>query len=204
MHYFALILVSSITLVSTVFAVKQGWVRDNSKEQTEPMEMESAFAQLKIPLYFEPVELEISQTKIQIEQVGLQNDGTLDTPSAWDKAGWYSRSQKPGQPGNVIIDGHYDTDQGKPAAFWGLKTLLPNDKVVVKDEIGRLFTYKVVEVFYVDITDPERAKIFGSQVSDKAELTLVTCGGVWDPSRGTYDRRLVIRAELVSAAPAGR
>ena len=199
MHYLALILVSLVTLSSTVFAVKQGWARNeqtlSSNEVLDPLQ--SVFAELKKPLYFKPVEIQIGKTDLEIEEVGLQKDGTLGIPSDWKIVGWYARSAKPGQEGNVIMDGHYDTDTGAPAAFWDLKTLTPNDKVTLKDESERLFTYKVVEVFYVDMDDPGRARVFDEGLEDKSELTLVTCGGVWDPSRGSYDKRLVVKAELI-------
>ena len=97
----------------------------------------------------------------------------------------------------VIIDGHYDTNTGAPAAFWPLKNIGVNDKVILKDKLNRNFTYEVTNAFYVDIDDPNRLQVF--EESDNPTLTLITCGGIWDYSSGTYNKRLVVKAKLVSS-----
>jgi LPXTG-site transpeptidase (sortase) family protein len=109
-------------------------------------------------------------------------------------AGWYKDGAKAGEDGNVIIDGHYDTNTGAPGAFWELKDLQVGDKVSLTDSLGRRFDYVVREQLSISITDPERAKVFAS--SQAKELTLITCGGVWDYASGTYNKRLVIKAEF--------
>lgn len=159
---------------------------------------ESAFGDLKEMIYYAPVEITINQDPvITVEEIGLATDGQLQVPSAWELAGWYKNSAKAGEKGNVIIDGHYDTDQSTPAAFWGLKNINVNDTVTLQDELRRDFSYKVVDSFYVDISDPQRTKVF--EETGDHELTLVTCGGVWDPSVGTYNKRLVIKAKLIES-----
>ncbi len=162
-------------------------------------EAAQAFSELKKYPFYSPTLLsfEINEFKnsINIEHVGLETDGQLQAPESWENAGWYAASAKPGQQGLVVMDGHYDTDKGQPAAFWGLKNIKLNDKVVLQDEMGKDFSYTVVDIFYVDIQDPQRNRIF--QESDKVELILITCGGVWDSVENTYNKRLVIKAELL-------
>ena len=36
--------------------------------------------------------------------------------------------------------------------------------------------------------------------TDTPSITLISCGGVWDPSAGTHDKRVAVRGELVKAA----
>lgn len=155
----------------------------------------SLFSELKEPLYFAPTKIILGNTFINVEEIGLENDGQLQVPSTWSLAGWYKNSAKVGEKGNIIIDGHYDTDTAAPAAFWGLKNLKVNDTVTLQDELRREFSYSIIDTLYVDISDPQRTKIFDD--TEEAELTLITCGGVWDSAAGTYNKRLVVKAKLL-------
>ena len=161
----------------------------------------SAFEDLKNPLYFTPQELDLNikgkSTKLEVEEIGLDGNDQLGVPQKWQSAGWYRKSAKPGEKGTVIIDGHYDTNTGNPAAFWALKSIGVNDKVILKDKLNRSFTYKVTNTFNVDIDDPNRLQVF--EESNNPTLTLITCGGVWDYTSGTYNKRLVVKANLVSS-----
>lgn len=162
----------------------------------QDLNQNSAFARMTKTLYAPPKKIVFGDKVLDIEEVGVLEDGTLDVPKDWNRAGWYAQGAKPGEVGNVIIDGHYDTNTGKPAAFWGLKDLKLNDKVLIVDTLGRIFVYKVEEKFYISINDPNRAQVFNSS-QDKI-LTLITCGGVWDNISGTYNKRLVIKAKFES------
>ncbi len=207
MNYLAIILVSSITFGSTFLAVKQGWV-GNSLNGNKLQEVEAAsdevdttesiFNNLKKPISFAPVKIDIGNGLIYIERLGLKPDGGLEDPEKWENAGWYKKGAKVGEDGNMIIAGHYDDTSAKPAAFWGLKNLKVNDKVHVVDELNRTFTYNITEIFYVDIDDPSRLEIF--EDSELKELTLITCGGLWNDAKGTYSSRLVVKAELVDSS----
>uniref|UniRef100_A0A7C4TPI9 Class F sortase n=1 Tax=candidate division WWE3 bacterium TaxID=2053526 RepID=A0A7C4TPI9_UNCKA len=204
-----LILISLITIASTTFAIKQGIlpnldpfsnegdvkfaqdIRNGDDFSLSP----KVFAELKKPVFYDPVEMAFLDTKARIENLTLTEDQTLDVPKDWFNAGWYINSSKPGEDGNMIIDGHYDTDQAMPAAFWGLKNLKVNDTVTLRDAFDREFVYKVRSIWYVDINDPDRTLIF--ERTSRPELTLVTCGGVWDSNANTYSKRLVVKADLV-------
>ena len=155
-----------------------------------------AFKKYLTPTYFKPIKIYTDQIDVNVQEVGVEEDGTLSVPSNWQDAGWYINSAKSGEIGNVIIDGHYDTNTGSPAAFWNLKNLKIGDTVIVTDGLGRDFSYRVSEIFYVAINDPDRLDIFAS--ADKPILTLITCGGLWLPGKGTYSSRLVIRSQLIA------
>ena len=155
-----------------------------------------AFRKYLTPTYFKPVKIYTDQINAKVQEVGAEEDGTLSVPSNWQDAGWYTNSAKSGEIGNVIIDGHYDTNTGSPGAFWNLKNLKVNDKVFVVDEIGKEYIYKVTTSYYVDVKDPDRSEVFGD--SKVPTVTLITCGGVWLPGMSTYSKRLVVKAELIS------
>lgn len=152
----------------------------------------SVFKEAAKPVYLSPKKVKFKEKELGVVEVDAEDDGTLGVPSSWQTAGWYKNGAKAGEEGNVIIDGHYDTNTGAPGAFWELKNLQVGDKVFLTDSLGRIFEYSVVNKSFISIKDPERAKVFGSG-KEKA-LTLITCGGVWDYASGTYNKRLVISA----------
>jgi LPXTG-site transpeptidase (sortase) family protein len=157
----------------------------------------SAFGEIK-ETYYRPISLLIESAGLRsdIIEVGLEEDGTLAAPGDWYVAGWYEKSAMPGQNGNMVLDGHFDTSSGSPAAFYQLKNVQKGDNVVVYDEAGRSYTYLVVETLYVDVDDPSRLKIFESS-KDKPIITLITCSGVWLSGDLTYSKRLIVKGELI-------
>lgn len=154
----------------------------------------SVFKKVAQPLYLSPKKLTYKEKTLEVEEIGVEEGGTLGVPASWHTVGWYKDGAKAGEEGNVIIDGHYDTNTGAPGAFWELKNLQVGDKVSLTDSLGRGFDYLVKEKSSISITDPERAQVFES--SKARQLTLITCGGVWDYASGTYNKRLVIKAEF--------
>lgn len=161
----------------------------------------SVFKEQLIPVLFKPTRIYSPDVQLSavLEEIGLEESGALGTPKNWQSAGWYTKSALPGEEGNIIVDGHYDTNTGAPAAFWELKNLELNDRVVLVDELGRNFTYKITNLVYVDVKDSNRLEIL--KESDGPTLTLVTCGGVWLAGEGTYNKRLILKAELISKTP---
>lgn len=175
-------------------------VLGNSKEstanQSDLSETPSVFAKELQPIYSEASRLKIPAVGIDIavHRVGVNDDGTMETPDNWQEGGWYINSGHPGEKRNVVINAHYDNNYGGPAAFYNLKKIEQGDKVEVVDDYGRIFNYNVVELSYLDIQDPSRLDILKDE-EDKSTLTLITCGGVWLPGSG-YNKRLVVKADL--------
>jgi LPXTG-site transpeptidase (sortase) family protein len=169
----------------------------SEKEPVVMGENISMFEKALEPIYDNPVRIIIPTLEIdaEIEPVGVATDGSLETPKAWKNAGWYKMGANPGQPGNLLINAHYDDNFGRPAAFWQLKNAALGDRVTIVDSYGRRYEYKVTEYNLVSINDPNRTEVFKSDES--AKITLITCGGVWIPGKATYDRRLVIKGELI-------
>ena len=163
-------------------------------------EQVSVFEPVTEPILMPPTRISIKERNISaaVIEVGLQTDGTLDTPKKWNEAGWYKKGAKPGEEGNVIINAHFDDNLGRPAAFWQLKNATVGDTVLLEASLGRLYAYQIVDSLLVDINDPDRLKVLEG-TEDKSELTLITCGGVWLPGKSTYDKRLVVKAELIDS-----
>jgi LPXTG-site transpeptidase (sortase) family protein len=172
---------------------------DTGKSEEELMDKASAFETLAKPVYANPKRLSIKSIKLDmaVNSVGVLPDGSLETPKDWYSGGWYRKSSKPGEPGNMIINAHYDDSFGRPAAFWQLKSVKVNDTVTVLDELGVTYEYKVTESYYLDVKDPNRLKIFENE-GQKSTITMITCGGVWLPNAANYSKRLVVKGELIN------
>ncbi|KKS16767.1 MAG: Peptidase C60 sortase A and B [candidate division WWE3 bacterium GW2011_GWA1_41_8] len=200
------ILISSviITAIGYDYFLKQGHVKDAVSLGTEGASVLGAakisvFKDKNVPLYERPVRMMIESLGMDVPviEVGVEEDGTMEAPKDWFDAGWYRNSAHAGEPGNMVIAGHYDTSSGSPAAFWQLKSIKKDDTVVVFDKLDRSYTYRVTDIIYIDINDPNKLKIFESN-KDKSSITLITCSGVWLSGDLTYSKRLVVKGELIS------
>lgn len=172
------------------------------KDQEEVVEEKtifSAFEEALEPIYGTPKKLIIKSVdlKVNISSVGVDLEGYLETPEDWEIAGWYRKSARPAEIGNVIISAHYDDTSGRPAAFWGLKNVSLDDRVTVLDSYGRAYNYRITEFYYLDINDPERLQVLEDGGLEIPALTLITCGGMFLSGEGTYSKRLVVNAELI-------
>lgn len=105
----------------------------------------------------------------------------------------YSGTALPGREGNVVIFGHSSLPQFfNPKNYLTIFSKLPSLKrsdTVSVDYDGILYTYRVEEMLEVGPTDIQVLE----QRLDNSFLTLVTC-----VPPGTYFKRLVVRARLVS------
>lgn len=191
----ALIVILVFLFVANVFRFfsNKNVVNETQAQTTE----NSAFETIIDPIYSDPTRLKIDSVGIdmQLVDVGVTPSGALDTPKVFTEGGWYTKSSKPGETGNIIINAHYDDYNGYPAAFWQLKNVQINDTVSLFDTFGRKYLYKISDVYYVDMQDPDRLAVFESDPSKK-EITLITCGGVYFLGSG-YSKRLVAKGELL-------
>lgn len=136
----------------------------------------------------------LNVNSVSIEQVGLAPDGRMAVPSNFVNTGWYSLGPKPGEIGNSVIAGHFDTPSGAPSVFWDLKTMQPGDEIQITDEGGKTRTFKVTEnETFPDATFPLE-RVFGK--TDRKMLNLITCSGAWDTGSRNYSDRVVVFSEL--------
>ena len=144
-----------------------------------------------------PVRVQIPAIAVDsaLTGLGLQHDGTMQTPPAGFPAGWYTGAPTPGQLGPAIIAGHVDW-AGHPGVFYNLRDLKPGDRVVVARTDGRVAVFRVsrVEEFTKDAF-PTGA-VYGN--IDHAALRLITCGASFDQQAASYRDNIVAFADLVS------
>lgn len=87
-----------------------------------------------------------------------------------DKASWLSTSQTPGY-GNVILYAH-----NKIGLFGSLEKVDIDDEIILSDSTNT-YIYKVVEKRKINPTDVDTI------VSDRNQLTIYTCNGIFDEKR---------------------
>ena len=141
-----------------------------------------------------PVKLEIPAVKIRtaVVPIGLRPDGSLAVPelSGDAPAGWYNGSPTPGETGSSVIVGHVDSARDGPAVFYPLRLVEPGDRIVVTRADGRRATFAVTRVaLYPKDSFPSR-EVYGPE--GRPTLTVITCGGVFDRTHGTYRSNLIV------------
>ena len=127
-----------------------------------------------------------------IVPVGEDEDGAMTAPVDPDTVAWWSLGYGTGaQPGNVVLAAQVDWG-GRLRVFGQLHRLGPGDAVIIHDELAREYRYEVVWSKSVRAEGAPVEEIFAA--SDTAELTLITCGGAFDPAARQYVDRLIVRA----------
>lgn len=130
-----------------------------------------------------------------IEAVGVDTKGNMGVPKDARNVAWYSGGVKPGEIGNAVIDGHYDTASGRAAVFFRLKQLRPGDTMRVDQPDGSSPTFVVDRVQTVSVSDAAAFQsVFGP--ADRAQLVLITCAGKWNQQARTYSERLLVFAHM--------
>lgn len=169
-----------------VFAVTEA-PKPVSIQQPKPPSMARALpAHLLIP------DIAIDTSLIQL---GQNEDGTLETPQAYDVAGWYRYSPTPGEIGPSVLVGHVDNYQGA-AVFYRLKELQVGQLIAVTREDGTVATFAVTRVDQYDQDHFPTTAVYGNTAG--AELRLITCGGPFNHLTGEYTQNTVVYATYVA------
>jgi hypothetical protein len=124
--------------------------------------------------------------------LGLEPDGSLETPPGAFPAGWYTGAPTPGELGPAIIVGHVRYNE--PGVFARLTDLRRADRIDVQREDGTTATFRVTHVAHFAKAAFPTRKVYGN--IDHAGLRLITCGGL-DASTNEYDENVVVFADLV-------
>ena len=131
--------------------------------------------------------------RTRLIHLGVNSDGTLQVPSSTAVAGWYTGSPRPGTVGSAIIAGHVDSRTGPGIFFW-LRTLHRGDRIYVGRADGTMAVFTVTKIRKFAKDEFPTAAVYGP-VPD-AELRVITCGGTFDRSRGSYLSNVVVFARL--------
>ncbi len=149
-----------------------------------------------------PIALQVDSVGVDAPiELGAVVDGVMMDPSGPWVVSWYEPLGKVGEGGNVVMAGHVDYWNVGPAVFWDVRYLPAGEVIRVVGDDGKNYEYAVewTQSYLADQLTPE--VIQGEIVGDTGEetLTLITCGGEFDPATGEYNERWVVRANLISA-----
>lgn len=144
-----------------------------------------------------PIELIVPSLHIDapIEQVGLDDDGGMQSPSGPNSVAWFAPGFRPGDPGNAVMAGHVDWVD-RAAVFWFVKNLSPGDEVDVNYDDGSSAAFSVDEVDVYNDDQAPMDQIFAA--GDTPHLNLITCGGTFNRATHNYDHRTVVYTSLIS------
>ncbi len=136
--------------------------------------------------------------------LGVDSNGVMETPDGPTSVAWYDFSARPGFPvevdgGNAVFSGHVDYYNYGPAVFWHLKDLERDDVIEVRLTDGTVYEYGVISREQVNAVTARLAEIVGN--TPEQSITLITCGGTFDPSVGEYDQRVIVRAARIYEKP---
>ena len=148
----------------------------------------------------EPVRFQIDEIDVdaEVEHVAQDDQGRMDVPQEWENVAWYELGPRPGEQGNSVIAGHYDSFSG-PAVFYDLRELEEGDILRVITEDDEEIEFEIYEIESVHIDDADSKKIFGD--TEEYNLNLVTCEGIWDTETDMYDHRLIVYSRMVDPCP---
>jgi sortase (surface protein transpeptidase) len=119
--------------------------------------------------------------------------GEMEVPRAVDRVGWYRYGPALDAPaGSLVLAGHVDdADQG-PGAFFELRDVGIDDRLVVTGADGTDRRYRVVAREVFDKSAVPLGRLFSRDGAPR--LTLVTCGGSFDRTARSYRDNIVVTA----------
>jgi sortase (surface protein transpeptidase) len=156
-----------------------------------------------VPEGVAPIELQIDSVGVDAPiELGAVTDGAMQDPSGPWVVSWYDQLGKVGEGGNVVLAGHVDYYNAGPdgtpgpAVFWNVRDLPAGDIIRVVGEDGKNYEYAVQWTQAYAAAELTPDVIQSDIVGDTGEetLTLITCGGDFDPVTGEYLQRWVVRA----------
>ncbi|GCD90588.1 class F sortase [Nocardioides sp. LS1] len=130
---------------------------------------------------------------LPVDPAGTRADGSLAVPDDIQRAGWWTGGSRLGDPyGSIVLAAHVDSfTQGVGPAV-ELLSARPGARIHL---VGKRLSqwYRVTSVRLVPQADLSRQSVVFSGAGDR-RLVLVTCGGVYDASRGGYQDNVVVVA----------
>ncbi|MFI7430501.1 class F sortase [Micromonospora sp. NPDC049836] len=150
-----------------------------------------------------PADATVPPTKLRVPAIGVTatvnpvgvnaRTGEFEVPPSVDQVGWYRYG--PGleaTTGSVVIAGHVDSAEQGRGAFFRLRDLDRSDLLTVTGADGRERRYRVVAREEYAKTRIPLDRYFARD--GRPRLTLITCGGPFDPKTRHYRDNIVVTA----------
>lgn len=141
-----------------------------------------------------PVRLAIPAIGVRstVVPTGIDRDGTTEIPEDVDVLGWYRFGPAPLDAGSTVVVGHRDGRGQGRGALYALGAVGVGDRITVTLQGGERISYRVVAREVLEKQAVPLEEIFAR--SGDRRLTVISCGGVYDRSRGGYQSNVVVTA----------
>jgi len=126
--------------------------------------------------------------------LGLNPDGSMQTPQSVSVTGWYRPWREPGERGTAVITGHVDSVSG-PGVFYRLRELHKGNLISIARADGSVARFRVEGLERWPKADFPTRKVF--RPTRISTLRLVTCSGNFDTSTGHYVDNTIVYAARV-------
>lgn len=142
-----------------------------------------------------PVPASLSLESIDIEDapiipVGVLDDGQMEIPGRTE-IGWYRFGPSPGSDGSAVLAAHIAFDN-RGGVFRHLSRVELEDVVTVTFDDGSTQDYEVFELAQYGKTELPFDRVFAK--NGEPVVVLITCGGAFDRSAGSYEDNIVVYA----------
>ncbi len=173
-------------------SVRAGTITNGNSEFTRAQKANASISNSGI----DPERIIISAIDVnaKVIDLGLNPNGTLEVPTNYAEAGWWSGGSQPGETGSAVIAGHVDS-KTDPAVFYDLQQLMPGDLIQVVDRDGRVVNFEVERLKQVSKDNFPTREVYG--MTSSPTLRLVTCGGKFNRSSGHYLDNVIVFASVV-------
>ncbi len=143
-----------------------------------------------------PTALRIESVGIEapVRPVGIDAAGEYELPPG-SEIGWYRFGPTPGDAGSSVLAAHVDWN-GRPGAFFELQDAQIGDRVTVSYDDRSEASFVIVDVNRYAKSELPLDSLF--ERSGEPRLTLITCGGDFNPGLRSYEDNIVVIAEPVS------
>lgn len=137
-----------------------------------------------------PVTLIIPSINVnsKIQYLGITSKGEMEVPNNINDVGWFKLGSRPGEKGSAVIAGHFNGENNQEGVFANLDKLMVGDKLSVVDDKGIITSFTVREIRTYSPGFAE--EVFS--LNDAPHLNLITCDGLWNEIKKSYDKRLVV------------
>jgi LPXTG-site transpeptidase (sortase) family protein len=132
--------------------------------------------------------------RARVLSVGINSKGKIDATKNVNDAAWYDGSAKPGQEGQVFINGHTAFTSAYKAAFDDLPKLQIGDQIIIERGDGKQIYYRVVNNETTSADKVDMKKILNVPDNATRGLTLMSCTGKFNYRTQASDTRVIIYA----------
>lgn len=133
---------------------------------------------------------------LSVVPTGVTADGAMEIPDDPRVAGWYRFGPGPANDtGATVLAAHIDS-QARVGPLAQLRGATPGDEIIVTTGDQKV-RYVIERVDSYPKTVIDLDSVFDRDGSPR--LHLVTCGGEWDPSTGSYEDNIIavaVRADV--------